>query len=95
MIIYPASEGSLEADYYDSEGHRIHYVVDASSPGRAVFLSDNISGAPRFRLTYELASAGHLGGEFEIAPPGENASFSRYLRWDSVRSDSVTVGKNQ
>ena len=93
MIIYAESDGTLGADYYDSEGHRIHYTVDVPSPGHAVFLSDKTARGPRYRLTYELHPSGHLGGEFAIAPPDHPETFSPYLTWDSVRADGTAPGK--
>jgi hypothetical protein len=87
MVIYSPAEGTFRADYYDNEGHIIRYAVSVPEPGRAVFLSDAVSGAPRFRLTYKLEPDGLLRGEFEIAPPGRPEAFSRYLAWESRRTE--------
>jgi hypothetical protein len=84
MIIFPDAGGGIGADYYDSEGHHIHYAVTVPAPQEAVFQSDTVSGAPRFRLTYKLGPAGHLQGEFAIAPPGKPEEFARYLAWESI-----------
>ncbi len=81
MIIYAEASGSLQADYYDSEGHVIRYGVAASAPGSAVFLSEPAPGAPRYRLTYDAAPDGRVSGRFEIAPPGKPEEFSTYLQW--------------
>jgi hypothetical protein len=84
MVIYAAPGGGARADYYDSEGHVIHYVVQSTAPGQAVFLSDAAAGGgPRFRLAYTLASPGVLKGEFAIAPPGTPETFKPYLTWES------------
>jgi hypothetical protein len=85
MVVYPGGDG-LVADYFDSEGHHIHYDVSVPSPGTAVFLSDLAAGTPRYRLTYTLEPAGRLRGEFEIAPPGKPAAFAPYLAWESARA---------
>lgn len=89
MVVFPGADGALGADYYDTEGHHIHYAVGVPSPGSAVFVSDSIAGAPRFRLSYRLDPSGHLRGTFEIAPPGSPDRFGPYLSWDSVRADST------
>lgn len=81
MVIYAEAPGSLQADYYDSEGHVIRYAVAASAPGSAVFLSQPSPGAPRYRLTYEPVPDGRVSGRFEIAPPGKPEEFSTYLQW--------------
>jgi hypothetical protein len=77
MIVYHES-GGLRAEYFDSEGHIIHYAVRAAGDS-AEFLSDAAAGAPRFRLTYVKAGADALGLKFEIAPPGKPDSFQIYL----------------
>jgi hypothetical protein len=86
MIIFPAPEGGVRADYYDSEGHVIRYAVQAPAPGRAVFLSEPVAGQPRYRLSYTLDPAGVLEGEFAIAPPGAPDGFKPYLTWRSGKA---------
>ena len=83
MVIYAAAAGGLRADYYDNEGHDIHYAVTTPAPGQASFVSDAVSGAPQFRLTYALGADGLLKGEFAIAPPDKPGTFSPYLTWES------------
>lgn len=85
MLIY-ATADAMRADYYDNEGHVIHYAVTSPAPNQAVFLSDATPSAPRFRLTYKLGSDGQLEGQFEIAPPGQADSFKPYLAWKSSKS---------
>jgi hypothetical protein len=91
MVIYPDARGGIGADYFDSEGHRFHYVVTTPAPGRAVFVSDVVERSPRFRLTYSLGAAGTLRGAFEIAPPGKPGNFAPYLSWESVRGATDTI----
>jgi len=80
MVIYV--EGTTaKADYFDSEGHVIRYVVDAT-PKTVVFVSEAKAGEPRYRLTYRRgASAGTLDGSFEVAPPDKPDTFAPYLSW--------------
>ncbi len=85
-IIYATSGGS-RADYYDSEGHVIRYLVTSPAAGRALFLSEAIAGEPRYRLSYELAAGGLLKGEFDVAPPGAPEAFKQYLTWNSRKVD--------
>ena len=85
MIIY-AAQGGARADYHDSEGHVIRYAVTSRAPGQAVFVSDAITGAPRFRLSYKLQGADVLKGEFEIAPPNAPDAFKPYLNWESRKA---------
>ncbi len=73
MVLYPES-GKLRADYWDNEGHAIHYTV-TTEPGSATFVSDG--PGPRFRLTYSAKSADKVAIKFEIAPPG--GEFKTYL----------------
>jgi hypothetical protein len=77
MVIYPqAGQGGFRAEYFDSEGHVIHYAVSFPA-GKIVFESDNSSGGPRFKLIYEMKSADDLGLEFDVAPP--NRDYQPYL----------------
>lgn len=77
--------GELRADYYDSEGHVIRYTGTTSAPGQITLVSEPLSGAPRFRLSYELNPDGTLDGRFEIAPPEKPQSFGPYLSWTARR----------
>ena len=74
MVIY-AEGGTLRADYWDGEGHVIHYAVE-TGPDSAVFTSPAGQG-PRFRLSYRRNADATLGLTFEIAAPGKD--FSTYL----------------
>lgn len=85
MLIYATSD-AVRADYYDNEGHVIHYTVTSPAANQAVFVSDAAPSAPRYRLTYKLGSDGQLEGQFEIAPPGQTDAFKPYLAWKSSKS---------
>lgn len=89
MIIYVAPGGGVRADFHDSEGHTIRYAVETPAPGKAIFVSDESAGGPRFRLTYALESAGVMKGRFEIAPPGSPDGFKPYLTWTSRRGGAA------
>jgi hypothetical protein len=67
MVIY--LEPAPKAIYFDSEGHVIHYTVEAS-PDSVRFLNE------QYRLTYRK-NGDNLLMDFDIAPPGK--PFSNYL----------------
>ena len=89
LVIYAAPGGGVRADYYDSEGHVIRYLVHSPAPGRAVFLSEVSGKQPRFRLAYTLHGSGVLAGEFAVAPPDAPEAFKPYLTWESRNSTTV------
>jgi hypothetical protein len=84
MIIY-AARGGVRADYFDDEGHVIHYGVRTPADGQAVFLSDAVTGEPTYRLTYKQVSDDVVDGTFEIADPGTTV-FKPYLTWRSRKT---------
>ena len=85
-IIYHGPDGGLQASYFDNEGHAIHYAIAPSADGRSiVFLSDEVAGMPRFRLTYAVVSDDTLAIAFDIAPPG-STQFQTYLKGDVHRT---------
>ena len=81
MIIYPAgAQPEFKADYYDNEGHVIHYAIEFSNDGRTCTLVSDITAAqPRFRLTYTQIKAGQVAIKFEIAPPNDPEKFKVYV----------------
>jgi uncharacterized protein (TIGR02246 family) len=86
MVIY-VDDGTVKADYFDSEGHVIRYVAQAR-PGEVVFVSELKPAEPRYRLTYVSAPAG-LTGTFEVAPPGHPDAFAAYLTWHARQVTSA------
>jgi hypothetical protein len=86
MVIYPESSRQFRADYYDSEGHVIHYSVAPTDSG-LVFTSPASAG-PRFRLTYTRAENSTVRVKFEIAPPGKASQFRTYLEGTVRRQTS-------
>ena len=80
MVIF--MEGpAVKADYFDSERHVIHYVVQPRGPKDVVFVSEPRAGEPRYRLSYVLAANGQLKGSFEIAPAEAPDAFKPMLAW--------------
>jgi hypothetical protein len=79
MVVY-VDTGLVKADYFDSEGHVIRYVVDAR-PGQVVFVSGIRTGEPRYRLTYRKGLSSTLTGTLDMAPPGQPEAFRLYLSW--------------
>jgi len=67
MVVY--LDKDLKAIYFDSEGHVIHYTIEAG-PDSVRFLSE------QYRLTYRK-DGDKLALDFDIAPPGK--PFSNYL----------------
>jgi len=87
MPIFVSAE-KLRAEYYDTEGHVIHYVSAEIVPhSRIVFLSDSPAAKPAFRLTYERLSADELAVTFAIAPPGKPRDFKIYRSGRLTRAE--------
>jgi hypothetical protein len=80
MVIFVEGD-ALKADYFDSEQHVIHYVIQTRGPNNVVFVSEAKADEPRYRLSYVLAPNGHLKGSFEIAAPGAPDDFRPMLAW--------------
>jgi hypothetical protein len=77
MVIYQEND-KTRADYWDSEGHIIHYLVDLSAP-KLVFTSDPSQPGPRYRLTYIKSAKTALTLTFEIASPNDPTAFKTYI----------------
>ena len=90
LMVIHVDAGLVKADYFDSEGHVIRYVVEGR-PGVVVFLSDIKPAEPRYRLTYRQAPATTLLGTFEIAPPGRPDAFAPYLSWSARRPSQAAL----
>jgi hypothetical protein len=75
MIVYQEpGESKLQAIYFDSEDHVIHYTVEPSADGGSVqFLSRN------HRLTYSKAGSDTVAIRFEIAPADRPEAFKTYI----------------
>jgi hypothetical protein len=75
LVVWPEG-GALRADYWDNEGHVIHYAVEPTSDGVRLV---SIGPGPRFRLTYVQVDKGLVEVRFEIAPPDKPEAFAPYL----------------
>jgi len=81
MIVFadPATQ-QKRAFYTDSEGHVIQYTATLSNDDNTLtFLSDALSTAPRFRLTYIRTRRGQMALTFEIAPPDKPDQFQKLI----------------
>ena len=84
LYVFQELPGSPQkADYFDSEGHVIHYDVTAPTPISVVFLSVPGPG-PQFRLSYEL-SGKVMRGKFQMHMPGQS-DWRTYLEWSGSRN---------
>jgi hypothetical protein len=84
-IIYDdAASKAKRAEYFDNEGHVIHYSVETSADGCTVtFLSPPAAAQPGYRLSYTLKAPAEVDIKFEIAPPGKD--FATYLNASAHR----------
>jgi hypothetical protein len=77
-IIY-RDGAATRADFWDNEGHVIHYGVTVDAGKSYTFVSDAAAGQPRFRLTYTVTGPKSLALRFEIAPPGSPEQWKPYI----------------
>ena len=82
MIVYPEANG-IRAEFFDSEGHIIHYAGRVVAAGCVQFLSEGSAIQPGYRLTYQSLKPDVLHIKFEIAPPG--GAFKAYTEGDLNR----------
>ncbi|HEX9120672.1 MAG TPA: hypothetical protein VF840_09055 [Terriglobales bacterium] len=87
MVIYPdASVKKTRADYWDNEGHVIHYVVEFTDGAhKLVMVSEAGQTGPRYRLTYVKTGDNDLKLTFEIAPPEAPEKFKIYIEASAKR----------
>ena len=84
LYVYQDAPGqSLKANYFDNEGHVIHYNVSTPDATTAIFLSDGSQPGPQFRLMYELKSV-VMSGKFQMRMPGQT-EWRSYLEWSGVK----------
>lgn len=92
LLLYPEA-GALRAEYFDNEGHVIHYRASVANDGKsATFVSDPAAGAPRFRLSYALLAGERVRVRFEIAPPGQPDGFKTYVEGTVHRAPAKAAG---
>lgn len=81
-VFQDAPGAPFKADYFDNEGHVIHYDVSTPTATSVVFLSAPGAG-PQFRLTYELWGQ-VMKGKFQMQMPGQS-DWRTYLEWSGNR----------
>jgi hypothetical protein len=70
MIVHHAGgDQPDQADYFDNEGHAIHYAIGYSRRS-VVFTSQATTSAPIFRLTYDPVDNETLSVTFEMSQDG-------------------------
>jgi hypothetical protein len=85
LTVFHVEGGAVRADYWDNEGHLIHYAVAVTKAGKdekgptVVCTSDAVKGAPRFRFTYAVTGPTTMSIQFEIAGPGKPDEFRPYI----------------
>jgi hypothetical protein len=86
MVIYRDASGKkTRADYWDNEGHIIHYVVEFTDH-KLMMVSDAGQPGPRCRLTYVKTGDNDLRLTFEIAPPEAPDKFKTYIEASAKRA---------
>ena len=83
LLVMYVENGSLKADYFDSEGHVIRYAVRPDDADAVTLISEARPSEPRYRLTYRAGANGLLNGTFEIASPDAPSAFKPYLSWSA------------
>ncbi len=85
MVIYP--DGAVwSAEYYDNEGHVIHYAIAFNEDStKVIFTSKPQKNTPSFRLTYTKQDQSHVKILFEFAAPSAEPQFKPYIEAVAVR----------
>jgi hypothetical protein len=78
LMVMSQEGGTSRAEYWDNEGHVIHYAVTVEGE-RFVLVSDAVPGQPRFRFTYELLTPKTLKLAFEMTAPDAPEDFKPYI----------------
>jgi hypothetical protein len=93
LVIYKDSDDGqqLRAVYFDEDGRTIHYTVATTGVNEVTFVSEGISGKPRYRLSYKLDSNETLRAKLDVAAPYESR-FKPYQHWAAHRVELQTEG---
>jgi hypothetical protein len=79
LVVYREADGKFKADYFDNEGHVIHYSsVTADSGLRVAFQSEPAGGMPAFRLIHGIEADSLLFSDFQVAGP--DGAFKTHVR---------------
>jgi len=97
MVVYRGDGGKqIKAIYFDSEDHVIHYTATVSEDKRTItYVSDKVTAAPRYRLSYTKGKDQKVSIKFEIAPPGKPDAFKTYLEGSADRKDRPKINANK
>jgi hypothetical protein len=80
FVIYAQPGNPVQANYWDNEGHVIHYEARFSDDSDTLrFTSDVSASSPRFRLSYIKMGGDSLKVDFEFAKPDKPDLFQPYL----------------
>jgi hypothetical protein len=91
LITYKESQG-FRADYWDSEGHAIHYAASVSADANTIqYVSAPAAGQPAFRMSYIKAGADEIKIRFEIAPPDKPGEFKVYVEGTAKKQPTHPV----
>ena len=88
MVVYN-EDGKHRAMFLDPEGHVIHYSVTTAEHS-AIFESDPVPNAPRYKLTYDEEKPGQVSVKFYIQPPG--GSYEMYVSGKVKRRSTKSQG---
>lgn len=87
LVIYKDQDDHrLRAVSFDEHGTTIHYNVDVTGLNEVTFVSEDVMGRPRYRLSYKLDADETLRGKLDVAAPNAS-SFKTYQRWTAYRID--------
>jgi hypothetical protein len=82
LMVFYREAGTLKADYWDNEGHIIHYLVETSYKG--ITLESVEAPGPRFKLEYKIKAADLVTVVFSMKMPGA-ADYKVYVSGDAKR----------
>lgn len=85
LIVYKNNSGiPSRAIYFDNENHTINYDVTFNT-NSVILISEKITGAPRFRLTYTKLDGKRVNIRFEMTSPQNPEEFKTYLEGESIK----------
>ncbi|MFI5143993.1 MAG: hypothetical protein ACHQJ4_00225 [Ignavibacteria bacterium] len=88
LIIYKENSGVPDkADYFDSEGHVLHYNISYSGNGIVILTSIPVKDSPVFRLTFIKMDNTSMDIKFEYAMPGNPDEFKVLLEGLVIKTE--------
>jgi hypothetical protein len=79
LIVYQIPGQPSRADYWDNEGHVIHYTIEIPRDSVVAFIGDIVTDQPRYRLVCELRPDHRMRITFDIAPANKPQEFQEYI----------------